>query len=175
MVKYVFRDTPLTIKNASKADPQRFGEALEKIAADNDGHIKPAKIVEVAKEPRHVFHKHFEWNVEKAAMKHWLDTAREIVQSVHVTEASVESGHIRGFLSITQKQGTSYRTLKEIKTSADLQMRVLEQALRDLQAFETRYQNLKDVCAVVQQAREILAAKMERGRKKAAGENRASA
>ena len=45
MIKYTFKDEPLTIKNKAKATPQKIGEALAKIAAASKGHLTPKAVV----------------------------------------------------------------------------------------------------------------------------------
>lgn len=169
MIKYVFRDSPLTIRAASKADPQRIGEALAKIAADGGGELTPKAVVETARNPRHVLHRHFEWDDNKAAELFRQDQARSIIRSIHAEDDDASEGHAPAFVSVADKGGVSYRTLDAIKNSADLQARVLAAAERDLEAFNRRYTSLQDVCAIIRTAQAAVAAK----RKKA--DNRASA
>lgn len=160
-MKYVFKDEGgiLTIKAADKADPQKIGEALEAIAQKSGGRLIPAAIVDAARERRHILHKHFEWDDATAAEAYRLDQARSIVRCIHVDDAETESGRARAFMSIHDKEGTSYRSLTEIMGNADLQAKVLAQAERDLISFENRYRDLSDVCELVRSARERIAAR----------------
>ena len=156
MIRYAFKsDEVLTIKAAGKADPQKIGEALAKITDDNKGHLTPHAVVETARNPRHVLHRHFEWDNKKAAESFRLDQARSLVRSIHV-EADTETGTARAFLSVRDTDGVSYRGLSDVLKSHDLQQRVLNQAEKDLIAFEARYRSLEDVCALVRAARERL-------------------
>lgn len=162
--KYVFReDGILTIKAADKADPQKIGEALEQIAAKAGGHLTPDAVVEAAKDRKHVLHRHFEWDDAAAAQQYRIDQARSLVRSIHVEASDTETGYARAFLSIREKDGTSYRTLSEVMESADLQSKVLAAAERDLLAFETRYRSLTDVCDLIRAAREQVAARRKVG------------
>ena len=158
MIRYVFADKPLAIKNASKAKPQPIGEALEKISAANGGRLEPQQIVDAAQTDRRL-KPHFEWNDAKAANSYRLEQARELVRIVHIESAETDSGVARAFLSIHDKDGTSYRSIGEILRSEDLQTRVLQQAERDLLAWENRYRAIEDVCGLVRAARERLAEK----------------
>lgn len=162
-MKYVFKqdDGVLTIKAADKADPQKIGEALEAIAQKSGGRLIPAAIVEAARERRHILHRHFEWDDAKAAEAYRLDQARSIVRCIHVDDADTETGRARAFLSIRDRDGTSYRSLSEIMGNAELQSKVLAQAERDLIAFEARYRDLSDVCELVRSARERIAVRRE--------------
>lgn len=48
------------------------------------GQLTPAVVVADAKNPESPLHRMFDWNVESAAEKHWLNTARRIIVSVKV-------------------------------------------------------------------------------------------
>lgn len=169
-VKYTFKeDAVLNIKAASKANPQVIGEALEAISAKAGGHLMPSAVVDVARDRKNPLHRHFEWDDEVAAEAFRLDQARSLIRCIHVASDDTESGVARAFLSIREKDGTSYRSISDVLSSADLQQRVLAQAEKDLLAFESRYQSLQDVCELVRSARERLAV-----RRRAGQDNRAS-
>lgn len=160
MIKYVFRDDRvLAIKKASEADPQKIGEALAEIAGNAGGHLTPSAVVMAARKRDSVLHKHFEWNDKTAAEAYRIDQARDLVSSIHVETADASTGAARAFLSITDKGGKSYRSLAEIMGSADLQLKVLASAERDLLSFESRYRSLNDICDLVRDAREKVAAR----------------
>lgn len=156
MIKYVFKDSPLTIKASDKADAQKIGEALAKVAAKGGGSLTPTAVVETARNPRNVLHKHFEWDDSKAAQQWRVEQARSVIQCIHAEDSSASQGHVRAFISVATNEGRAYHTIAAVKESVDLQSRILKQADRDLEAFERRYQALQDVCAVVHKAREIL-------------------
>lgn len=157
MTKYLFReDKVLAIKGADKADAQKIGEALEQISISADGFLTPQAIVDAAKDRRNVLHRHFEWDDTEAANQWRLEQARSIVQSIHVEASETESGYSRAFLSIREKDGTSYRSIQDILQSADLQSKVLAAAERDLLAFESRYRSLTDICDIIRSVRETV-------------------
>ena len=159
MIRYEFKDAPLTIKNAKKADPQKIGEAIDKVATANDGHIKPAAIVEAARASRSPLHRHFEWDDEKAADAYRIEQARTLIRSIRTID---DTGDAKpAFLSVNEKAGVSYRTFSDVMSSTDLQYAVLKQADRDLEAWESRYQELTDICKVVSTARGMLSKKIE--------------
>ena len=60
VIKYVFRDGPLTFKNSDRANAQRIGEAIAGIAATVDGKLTPNAVVSAAANPDHVLHDHFD-------------------------------------------------------------------------------------------------------------------
>ena len=168
MISYTFKDGPVTIKNAKKADPQKIGVALAKIAEQQKGRLTPPAVVEAARDQRHPLHKHFEWDDQVAAEAYRLDQARVLIRSVRIVGED-DAEPAPAFLSVADKGGTSYRTFAEVMDSADLQNTVLAAAERDLAAFERRYRALADICEVIRYAREKIAARS------AKYENRASA
>lgn len=155
MVTYVFKDV-LTIKAADKADPQKIGEALAKISEAGAGELTPANVVEAARAPRHILHRHFEWDDAKAASSFRIEQARSIIQSIRVEDADADEGSTRAFVSVTAKGGTSYRTVSDVRNSADLQVLVLAQAERDLESFQRRYRELGEICSIVRTAQEAV-------------------
>lgn len=152
MIKYVFREDPVAILNAKKADPQKIGQALAKIAEDCGGRLTPPAVVEAARNDKSPLHRHFEWDDAKAAQSYRLDQARAIIGVIRIDDDTEEP--TRAFLSVKDASGVSYRTAAEVSRSLDLQLAVLKQAERDLEAFGKRYRELEDICEDVAAARE---------------------
>lgn len=174
MIKYVFDDEqPLAFKAAAKADPQRLGEALATIQDAHGGRLEPEHVVDAARPKNSVLHKHFEWDDAAAAEAYRKDQARAIIRVVRV-ESEDTTEQPRAFWSIADKGGVSYRSLGEVKTSIELQLSLLRQAERDLDAFEKRYRSISgDICDLVREAKER--ATTRRQELEASSETRAAA
>lgn len=158
MIKYSFKEDYAILKNAAKADPQKIGEALAKITDANQGRLIPEDVVNAAKSPKSPLHPHFEWNDTVAAHAYRMDQARGIIRIIRVEDA--DSGEIQpAYVSVSQG-GVAYRKVEEVVNSRELQLIVLQQAERDLRAFQKRYHMLNDICAAVGEA----VAKVERRR-----------
>ena len=169
MIRYVFRDDqPLAIKGAKDADPQVIGEALAAISDKLGGHLTPVAVVDAARDKKHVLHRHFEWDDALAADAYRLDQARHIVRVVRVEDEDAEGGTARAYLSISEKNGVSYRPIEAVKKSVDLQAAVLKGAERDLRAFEMRYKDLIDICDLVRTARERITSRRNKHESRAA-------
>lgn len=151
---YSFKEPPVTLKNIKDASAQRIGEALEKIAADNDGDLTPGAVLQAARSRSSPLHRHFEWNDERAAEAHRLNQARQIIRIIRIDDVAPEP--VQAFISISDRAGVSYRHVSDVLSSVDLQRRVLVQAERDLAAWEARYRSLASVCELVRQARSAL-------------------
>jgi hypothetical protein len=64
----------------SSARQDEIRRELERIRKKNGGKLRRADVVRAAKaDKKGVLGKLFDWNVDRAAMKHWLDRAQEII------------------------------------------------------------------------------------------------
>mgnify|MGYP001559388828 CR=1 FL=1 len=159
MIKYVFTDAPVAIKNAKGANPQRIGSALAKIMGANDGKLRPKDIVEASRDPKNALHRHLEWRDDIAAEAYRIEQAREIVRIVKV---QVDDGPItRAFLSVNDGK-TSYRATGEVQGSVHLQDLVLRAAVRELQAFQRRYAEIEEICADLKAAEDKITARLKK-------------
>jgi hypothetical protein len=59
-------------------EKQNFIKAL----ADENGRVDPQALIAAARDPSCILHKDFEWDVHKAAQKHWADRACELIRFV---------------------------------------------------------------------------------------------
>lgn len=160
MMRYVFReDEPLRIKSAKEADAQVIGSSLDKIRVSKGGELEPAAVVDAARPPDHPLHRHFEWDDKIAAEGFRLEQARNIIRIIRVVDETAETGTTRAFLSIKGKHGISYRTVDDVRSSQDLRDALLAQAEKELEAFEVRYRELKEICAIVASARAAIKAR----------------
>lgn len=150
---YVFNeDAVIVVKNSKEASPQKIGESLEKICADNGGELTASAVLEIARDPKHLLHGFFEWDDKIAAEAYRLDQARAVIRLVRIEDG--ETGETpRAFMSVVTDKGRSYRRFNDIKNSDDLREAVLAQAQRDLEAFEMRYRTLKEVLEHVSKAK----------------------
>ena len=65
----------------TKAEMKALRDAI-KACEDRSGRVRPERVVEAARDPKSVLHKRFQWDVRKAAMAHWLETAQELIRQV---------------------------------------------------------------------------------------------
>lgn len=164
MIKYIFREgEPVRLKSGKLADPQVIGEELDRIRVSAGGQLEPQAVVNAARNKKNPLHPFLEWDDSRAAEAFRLDQARAIVRLVRVVDEETEEGSARAFISLAGVGGISYRSVQEVKTSRDLAEAVLAAADRDLAAFERRYRELREICAIVVEAREAI--KRRRARK----------
>jgi hypothetical protein len=159
MIKYVFKE-PLAIKNAKRADAQVLGETLDAIRKERGGRLTPKAVVEAARDEASPLHLHFEWDDAAAAEAYRRDQAREIIRVVRVED---DDGEVRpAYFSVRSKGGQSYAALEDVLSSRDLQLEVRRAAKRDLDAWESRYRELSEICELVQPAQRRLSEEIDR-------------
>lgn len=98
-------------------------DRINDIAARNDGRIRPDDVVADARDPTSPLHDRFEWDVQKAAHTHWLDTARELIRAVRVsitTDTTVVSSvaYVRDPSVSSDEQG--YVSVASLRSNEDL-------------------------------------------------------
>jgi hypothetical protein len=164
MARYLFNESAI-FHRMKGADPQRLGEALEKIAAENGGRLTPRAMVQKARARGHPLHRHFEWDDARAADAHRLHQARQVVRAIRVVDETQPEAPPRiAYLSIAEgdRTGFAYRPRSAVEDSARLQRCILEQAERDLQAWERRYSEIGDLCSAIALVRGELAERRAR-------------
>jgi hypothetical protein len=144
--QWVWSNSPHAFRNAHRADPNVIGFSLKQIADAHGGRLEPDRIIEAARASRHPLHRHFEWNDERAAYQHRLDTARRIVRSVMLIDPNKPNEPPqRAWISV-QDNGVSYRGIEEVLTESRLQLAIMKRALSDLTAWQQRYKGLERIC-----------------------------
>jgi hypothetical protein len=161
MIRYVFRDRPITIKG--KADAQKIGEALDKIKRATPGRCNARTFLNAAHDKSNYLHRHLEWNDAIAGDKYRLQQIREIVACIDIVDTSdKKERQLPAFISLIEREGRGYHTAREVLDSATLQDIALRQAETDFLAYEKRLQQFSDICSAIKTARELIAEKREK-------------
>lgn len=162
MIRYAFKDDELPIiKNAKNANAQKIGEALADILTDAGGELRTERALEAATDPDHPLHPHLEWDNKIAGHKYRLHQTRAVIRCIRIVDEETERP-MPAFLSISDRGGTSYRSVQDVRSSSDLRILVLKQAESDLEAWERRYQDISDACKLVSSARSRVRKRRER-------------
>lgn len=123
-------------------DAQQAGEELERIR-NKYGELSPADIVQESISVNSVLHSCFEWQDNIAAQKYRERQAQDLIRNI-VVEAVVDkevNPPIRAFVSI---QG-DYKPIQEVVTVEDRRKELLQNALKELESFKTKYSQLYEL------------------------------
>lgn len=135
-------------------------DRVQKIAAKNGGRITPDDVIADAKKKASPLHKLFQWDVNKAARQHWLETARSIIRQVRV-EVTTESKTVNVVAYVrdpqrheTGKQG--YVALQQAAISPQDSASVMAYELGRAEDSLRRVLGIADALGMVEQAKEAL-------------------
>ena len=91
-------------------------------------------------------HDEFEWNDSIAAEEYRLQQARHIINCLCIKTESKKEQPVRAFFKISDAE--SYENINVIVSSEDKYGRLLDTAMRELIAFETKYSSLTELSPV---------------------------
>ena len=100
---------------------------LERLAQQNDGLLMVEDVLEEARDPQSILHKHFQWDNDKAAEAYRKQQARQLIQKVTVTIEKAPDVHIRAFVSLStdQYEKGGYRMTANVLSDDNLKAQLL--------------------------------------------------
>lgn len=125
---------------------------LRRIAADHGGLLRAADVVTEAADAASPLHSYFEWDDGEAGHLYRLQQARQLIRVVvEVQQYDEQSYRVRTFVSLTEdrvQEGGGYRVMTSVLSSPDTRSRLLSQALRELNNFKVKYQELSELVGI---------------------------
>jgi hypothetical protein len=122
-----------------------------------DGRVYPEDVVAFArKHPDSAAHARFNWNLEEAAMQHWLDRARHLIR-VYVTVLPEEPRQmIRAYVNIVGEEG--YRDTATVLADPDTRRDFLRGQVERLWSIYSSYplKELKPIGDAIEKVRNKL-------------------
>ena len=134
-----------------KADAEKCYREIEAL-----GECKPEEIVEYAKHTDTELHKCFEWDDTKAAERWRVQQARIICNSLTVVVETITHDPIAVKVIEHDKDEKVYRPIVATVRNEDQYAQLLRSAKEELAAFKRRYQNIKELSAIIGQIEEVL-------------------
>lgn len=132
---------------------RRLNEAaqreLQVLCEENGGLLKPADVVEFARDENTALHCLFDWDDTEAARQWRLDQARQVIR-LAVTVIKQDQPPIRALVSLTtdRKTGGGYRSLYDVLDSASLMEQLEADALAELRAVRRKYERINALAPV---------------------------
>jgi len=132
--------------------------------ADKKGGIEPMDVVEDAKDPASPLHDMFDWDVESAALKQWIDTARNIIRQIRfeVVTKNVSQPSVIAYVEDPDKpKGTQgYVSTIVVQNDKDKAERVLRQECERAEAAMRRVYKVADSLKIKPQKVETILAQI---------------
>lgn len=129
----------------AKCSAQVAGEECRRLEIDGD--ISPARLVDASRPVDAPLHGEFEWDDSVAAEKYREDQARYIIRSLEV-EISESPEPVRAYFSIASEDTRTYTNIRQVLCIKSSRETMIEQALRELKAFERKYSQLEELAEV---------------------------
>lgn len=136
----------------------KLQEELETIREDNNGVLRAEDVIRYAEDhPDSVLYGQFTWDNEVAAIHYRLSQARRLIR-MHVFVIPNSSSETRIYVSLEQDRmmaGGGYRHIHEVMSDAAQREMLLRQALREIQRWRQKYQNIKELAIIFSSIDEI--------------------
>lgn len=102
---------------------------LERLTKSRGGMLMVDDVLDAAKDPRCVLHKHFQWDDTKAAENYRRMQARQLIQKCTVTVEKAPDIPIRAFVSLAPDQaaGGGYRMMVDVLSDDDMKAQLLHE------------------------------------------------
>lgn len=131
-----------------------YREALEEIAAKNNGILRPADVVNEARNPENILHRAFEWDDTVAAEAYRLEQAKELIR-VQVVVIGDNPEPVRAFVNLGCYRGTDdggYRLTARVLNDSELLAELMKDAAMELVTFERKYSRITELSGVFKAA-----------------------
>lgn len=124
-----------------RADPNAAGAICEEL--EKTGGLTPKRLLDASRPKDAPLHGEFEWNNQVAAEKYREGQARHIIQCLVVKPEQEGAEPVRAWFPVTEPN--SYTNVAVILKRADMKSAMLQRAIRELEAFQKKYTNLKEL------------------------------
>jgi len=135
-------------------------EALLQLAREHGGLLKPAVVVEAARDVNSPLHSAFDWDDSVAAQKWRLQQARELIMNIKVTipEGAGEVIKIRAMVALSRDvpNGGGYRIVSDVVSDVELYRCMCMDAANELRCFRQKYSRIKELRSVFAAGDEFL-------------------
>ena len=132
---------------------KKVAKELEAIKHKHGGLLRPADVVEFARDAHTGLHQKFDWSDRSAAAKFRLQQAREVIRC-HVTIIHEDAEPVRAYFSLLpdrKAEGGGYRGIQEVIDNKTWRAQMLETAMSEMRSFRAKYSALKELVNVFEE------------------------
>ena len=134
---------------------RRYKNALNKLREKLGRAYSARDIVKEAKSPKSPLHDYFTWDVQKAAHKHWLNEARDLVQTVRVYVTDYKGRRVpgRALTSVRDEFDEAshvYVETDEAQTKIGYRKQMIQDGIRELDNWFQRFRILGELKTVLE-------------------------
>lgn len=127
------------------------GEHIEMLRKKFRGELTPQDVLDDARNNNSPLHSFFEWNDGEAAEAYRLQQARGLIRAVVAVYVSDDKPAVRqkAYVHIAEKGAPHYRETSHAMSQTKTRELVLKRAWSELQAWKTRYRDLKEFSSFI--------------------------
>lgn len=127
-------------------DAKAVGAHLEMLRKQVQGELTPKDVLDDARHDNSPLHSFFEWDEGAAAEAYRLQQARGLIRSVVAVYVSDDKPAVRtrAYVHVPEPGAPHYRDSGHAMSQSKTRKMVLQRAWRELQAWKTRYKDLKE-------------------------------
>lgn len=122
------------------------------------GVLRPADVVEAARSPGSPLHKAFTWEDTEAAEQWRQHEARRLLSGIRILQKPAGQKPVLSVAYVSVKdadRGRGYQPLGDVMEDEDNRLRVLQEALQQLEGFQRRYAHLEELSEVFEAFRQV--------------------
>lgn len=123
-------------------DAQVVGEMCEELS--NTIGLTPKTLLDANRDLDTPLHDYFEWRDDIAAEKYRENQAQYIIRSIVIVPEEDNKLEVRAYNSVIIDSQPKYEHINTIVKDVDLTTQMLENAKKELFAFQTKYYKLRD-------------------------------
>jgi len=151
---------------------QAAGDCIEQIAKKNRGAITAKAIVKEAKAKKSPLHNLFEWDDTVAAKNYREEQARQILVQLVIIQKGKNNKDllkVRAFVSVEEERGIHYTPFERAMSKPHLREQLLLQAMGELQNWQQKYEDLKELSRIFAAIAEVAAEQQKKIKRRKAG------
>lgn len=131
-------------------------KCLRDIAAKHNGQLLPETVVAEARNPKHPLHDRFTWDNTEAAHQWRLQEARMLIRvCVEIVGNGLDPSPVFVSLSTDRQSGRGYRVTADVMSDSDMRQQLLKDALFELNCFQRKYSQLRQLADVFAAIRKV--------------------
>lgn len=134
-----------------KTDAQTAGEFCEKL--EKEGGLTAKRLVDASRDENAPLHREFEWRDDVAAEMYREIQARHIINCLVIRNEEKPSESVRAFFALPSTD--NYQNIQVIFSDAEKKTALLDLALKELKAFQTKYSTLSQLQLVFDAISEV--------------------
>ena len=146
-------DTKYSFSMYFRGNQQEVSERMVVLEQEH-GKLTAEIVLAEAKNPDSPLHNCWDWNIEEAAEKWFLEQSRKLIQCIVMVTDVPNAPPIRAFVHIGEEE--RYVSTTRAASDMDLREKMMANARREISQLKVKYKALDKFCIALDKANELL-------------------